>query len=73
VADGTHAELLETTPLYGEVLAQAVDDLEPDLEDGLASANATSTGNGNGTGNGHGTDAGLPDPVGSGRSTGRDL
>jgi ATP-binding cassette subfamily B protein len=69
VADGTHAELLETTPLYGEVLAQAVDDLEPDLEDGLASANATSTGNGNG----HGTDAGLPDPVGSGRSTGRDL
>ena len=48
VADGTHAELLETTPLYGEVLAQAVDDLEPDLEDGLASANATSTGNGNG-------------------------
>ena len=73
VADGTHAELLETTPLYGEVLAQAVDDLEPDLEDGLASANATSTGNGNGngTGNGHGTDAGLPDPVGSGRSTGR--
>jgi ATP-binding cassette, subfamily B, bacterial len=73
VADGTHAELLETTPLYGEVLAQAVDDLEPDLEDGLASANATSTGTGNGNGNGHGTDAGLPDPVGSGRSTGRDL
>jgi ATP-binding cassette, subfamily B, bacterial len=75
VADGTHAELLETTPLYGEVLAQAVDDLEPDLEDGLASANGSSTGNGNGNGNGngHGTDAGLPDPVGSGRSTGRDL
>ncbi len=69
VADGTHAELLETTPLYGEVLAQAVDDLEPDLEDGLAPANGTSNGNGNG----HGTDAGLPDPVGSGRSTGRDL
>jgi len=23
VADGTHAELLETTPLYAEVLAQA--------------------------------------------------
>jgi ATP-binding cassette subfamily B protein len=23
VADGTHAELLESTPLYGEVLAQA--------------------------------------------------
>jgi ATP-binding cassette subfamily B protein len=69
VADGTHAELLETTPLYGEVLAQAVDDLEPNVEDGLASTNGTSTANGNG----HGIDAGLPDPVGSGRSTGRDL
>ncbi|HEY2565641.1 MAG TPA: ABC transporter ATP-binding protein [Acidimicrobiales bacterium] len=71
VADGTHAELLETTPLYGEVLAQAVDDLEPDVEEGLASTNGTSMGNGNG--NGHGTDAGLPDPVGSARSTGGNL
>jgi ATP-binding cassette subfamily B protein len=73
VADGTHAELLETTPLYGEVLAQAVDDLEPDVEEGLASTNGTSMGNGNGNGNGHRTDAGLPDPVGSARSTGGDL
>ncbi|HEY1466403.1 MAG TPA: ABC transporter ATP-binding protein, partial [Acidimicrobiales bacterium] len=89
VADGTHAELLETTPLYGEVLAQAVDDLEPDVEDALAATSATSPangtghghangtgngdGNGNGNGNGEGNDAGRPDRVGSGRSTGRDL
>jgi ATP-binding cassette subfamily B protein len=79
VADGTHAELLETTPLYGEVLAQAVDDLEPDVEDELAATSGTSpasgTGhaNGNGNGNGKGNDAGRPDRVGSGRSTGRDL
>jgi ATP-binding cassette subfamily B protein len=32
VADGTHAELLETTPLYAEVLAQAADfEAEADL------------------------------------------
>ncbi|HEX3564035.1 MAG TPA: ABC transporter ATP-binding protein [Acidimicrobiales bacterium] len=68
VADGTHAELLETTPLYGEILAQAVDDLEPRVEDELAPTNGTSTTNGNG----HGADAGAPDPVGSARSTGRD-
>jgi ATP-binding cassette subfamily B protein len=81
VADGTHAELLETTPLYGEVLAQAVDDLEPDVEDELAATSGTSpasgtghaNGNGNGNGNGKGNDAGRPDRVGSGRSTGRDL
>jgi ATP-binding cassette subfamily B protein len=74
VADGTHAELLETTPLYGEVLAQAVDDLEPNVEDELASTNGTSTSraNGNGNENGHGVDAGRADPVGSARSTGRD-
>jgi ATP-binding cassette subfamily B protein len=34
VADGTHAELLETTPLYAEVLAQAGEfELEADLVD----------------------------------------
>jgi ATP-binding cassette subfamily B protein len=34
VADGTHAELLETTPLYAEVLAQAGDfELEADDEE----------------------------------------
>jgi ATP-binding cassette subfamily B protein len=30
VATGTHTELLRTTPLYGEVLARAVVDEEPD-------------------------------------------
>ncbi len=39
VADGTHAELLESTPLYAEVLAQAAeyeaeDDREPSLDEG---------------------------------------
>jgi hypothetical protein len=41
VADGTHAQLLASTPLYSEVLAQAASeekaeaegDLEVDLED----------------------------------------
>ena len=34
VADGTHAELLETTPLYAEVLAQAGEfELEADAEE----------------------------------------
>jgi len=34
VADGTHAELLETTPLYAEVLAQAGEfELEADQAD----------------------------------------
>ena len=34
VADGTHAELLETTPLYAEVLAQAGDfEQEADAEE----------------------------------------
>jgi hypothetical protein len=33
VADGTHAELLESTPLYAEVLAQAAEfEREADLE-----------------------------------------
>jgi ATP-binding cassette subfamily B protein len=35
VADGTHAELLATTPLYSEVLAQAATD---DAGDGDADA-----------------------------------
>ncbi len=69
VADGTHAELLETTPLYGEVLAQAVDvDLGPKGGSELAATIGTSAA----TGNGQGTDAGAPDPVGSVRSAGRD-
>jgi hypothetical protein len=53
-----------------------VDDLEPKVEDEFAATNSTGAangnGHGNGNGNGNGTDAGQPDPVGSGRSTGRD-
>ena len=46
VADGTHAELLETTPLYAEVLAQAgefereADAEEAEEEAGLATDGA---------------------------------
>jgi ATP-binding cassette subfamily B protein len=42
VADGTHAELLATTPLYAEVLAQAAEfeaDEEHDLDDADTSGN----------------------------------
>ena len=39
VADGTHAELLETTPLYAEVLAQAAA-LDPEADDVIAEADA---------------------------------
>jgi len=47
VADGTHAELLETTPLYAEVLAQAG---EFELEAEAAGAEATAdSGSGTGT------------------------
>ncbi|HEY6623491.1 MAG TPA: ABC transporter ATP-binding protein [Acidimicrobiales bacterium] len=75
VADGTHAELLETTPLYGEVLAQAaeldvpgddVDELDGVAGLGAASGATPTNGHGNGLG------PGLPDAVGSGRSNGRD-
>jgi ATP-binding cassette subfamily B protein len=38
VADGTHAELLETTPLYAEVLAQAEEDELGDVVTGPALA-----------------------------------
>ncbi|MBV8463590.1 MAG: ABC transporter ATP-binding protein, partial [Acidimicrobiales bacterium] len=39
VADGTHTELLETTPLYAEVLAQAAA-FDAELDDALADAEA---------------------------------
>ena len=75
VADGTHAELLETTPLYGEVLAQAaeLDVPDDDVDEldgvaGLAAASGATPTNGHGNGRG----SGLPDAVGSGRSTRRD-
>jgi ATP-binding cassette subfamily B protein len=69
VADGTHAELLVTTPLYAEVLAQAAEyEAEGEREgaeaasDALAGADQDDDGNGahqNGTeGNGDGTPLG---------------
>jgi ATP-binding cassette, subfamily B, bacterial len=45
VADGTHAELLETTPLYAEVLAQAAE-LDAELDDVLADAEREAAPNG---------------------------
>ncbi|HVA04935.1 MAG TPA: ABC transporter ATP-binding protein [Acidimicrobiales bacterium] len=42
IADGTHAELLETTPQYAEVLAQ----VDPDAEVVLGSANGSTAGPG---------------------------
>jgi ATP-binding cassette subfamily B protein len=42
VADGTHAELLETTPLYAEVLAQAAE-FEQEAEAGSESADGGGT------------------------------
>jgi ATP-binding cassette subfamily B protein len=46
IADGTHAELLETTPQYAEVLAQ----VDPEAEVVLGSANGNSAGADAGTG-----------------------
>jgi ATP-binding cassette subfamily B protein len=45
IADGTHAELLETTPRYAEVLAQ----VDPDAEVTLGSANGNSGAGGSGS------------------------
>ena len=56
VADGTHAELLESTPLYAEVLAQAAEfEAEAAREEAPAPESETPGGNGHGPGgNGHG-------------------
>jgi len=54
VADGTHADLLATTPLYAEVLAQAAE-YEAEEERDEAEADPAGNGNGNGNGNGDGT------------------
>jgi ATP-binding cassette subfamily B protein len=45
VADGTHAELLETSPLYAEVLAQVEAD-DAERHDDVASGTGTGTGTG---------------------------
>ena len=60
VADGTHAELLETTPLYAEVLAQAAA-LDEDLDEDASVPVPAGT-----NGNGHGNGRGRP-PAGVGR------
>jgi ATP-binding cassette subfamily B protein len=56
VADGTHAELLESTPLYAEVLAPAAEfEAEAAREEAPAPESETPGGNGHGPGgNGHG-------------------
>ena len=54
VADGTHAQLLATTPLYAEVLAQA-GQLEAEEERAAAAATA----DGDATGNGNGKELGA--------------
>jgi ATP-binding cassette subfamily B protein len=68
IADGTHAELLESTPHYAEVLAQ----VEPDAAAALGSnghghAYGPVAGTGNGSGSGTGTGTGK-----SGSRTGKD-
>ncbi|MGP0109868.1 MAG: ABC transporter ATP-binding protein [Acidimicrobiales bacterium] len=51
VADGTHAELLESTPLYAEVLAQAAEfEAEAAREETPGPASDTPGGNGHGPG-----------------------
>jgi ATP-binding cassette, subfamily B, bacterial len=72
VADGTHAELLETTPLYGEILAQAGELDVPEGEGRDLSTDLTSTNGHTGTngsrgrtnGSGHGLGPERPDAVG---------
>ena len=63
VADGTHAELLATTPMYAEVLAQAAeyeaaDARAEDREDGEGGESDAGNGAGNGASNGAGDGAG---------------
>jgi len=68
VADGTHAELLESTPLYAEVLAQAAEfEAEAAREEAPAPESETPGGNGHGPdGNGHGPDGNGHGPGGNG-------
>ncbi len=56
VADGTHAELLQTTPHYAEVLAQADPDAAAVLK--VAEHNGSGRGRGNGSGDGNGSEPG---------------
>ena len=59
VADGTHAELLATTPMYAEVLAQAAEFEAADVRAEDGEGDGDGNGNGNGNGVGAGNDAGA--------------
>lgn len=71
VADGTHAELLATTPMYAEVLAQAAEFEAADVraEDGEGDGDGNGNGNGNGVGAGNDAGAGNDDGAGNGAKT----
>ncbi len=62
VADGTHAELLATTPLYAEVLAQA-GEFEAEAERAAAAATAANGEDGEDGGDGEGLEDGEGDGV----------
>ena len=57
VADGTHAELLATTPMYAEVLAQAAEYEAADARAEDGEGGESDAGNGDGAGNGAGNGA----------------
>jgi ATP-binding cassette subfamily B protein len=69
VADGTHAELLASTPLYAEVLAQA-GEFEAE-EERAEAADRNGNGNGNGSADGHGNGAELGAMLDAVRTGGR--
>ena len=69
VADGTHAQLLASTPLYAEVLAQAAEfELEADGTDGTDGTQAASAGS---EGDRDETGRGLADLLDAARGAGR--
>ena len=78
VADGTHAELLATTPMYAEVLAQAAeyeaaDARAEDREDGEGGESDAGNGAGNGASNGAGDGASNGAGDGAGNSAETEL
>ncbi len=69
VADGTHAELLATTPMYAEVLAQAAEFEAADVRAEDGEGDGDGNGNGNGVGAGNDAGAGNDDGAGTGAKT----
>ncbi len=69
VADGTHAELLATTPMYAEVLAQAAEFEAADVRAEDGEGDGDGNGNGNGVGAGNDAGAGNDDGAGNGAKT----